>query len=207
MKDKFPSGVAKASQFLQRPTPPIVETAVETVIDEVIETVAPNLPPPPQPPISDPVEDAEFEEPQSDEEIEDQAETYIVLLEMVLELIFSIAARYRRNNKAVDIAGENGVEKMKAIVKKLKANEKAKKSGGTINIDSLTEEESLLVQLHGEVELFLQETELTESEKNRLMKPLKLIVKRRKKKLSPEAMFFAGLASIAVTRLAMLKMI
>lgn len=204
MKDKFFSGVKKASDFLQRPTPPIVESTVETVIDEVIETVTTQAPPPP---VADAVEDAEFEEPQSDEEIEDQAETYIVLLEMVLELIFSISARYRRNNKAVDIAGENGVEKMKAIVKKLKANEKAKKSGGTINIDSLTEEESLLVELHGEVESFLQETELTESEKNRLMKPLKLIVKRRKKKLSPEAMFFAGLASIAVTRLAMLKMI
>lgn len=204
MQDKFFSGVQKASDFLQRPTPPIVETAVETVIDEVIETVTTQAPPPP-PPVADPVE--EIEEPQSDEEIEDQAATYIVLLEMVLELIFSIAARYRRNNKAVDIGGENGVEKMKAIVKKLKANEKAKKSGGTINIDQLTEEESLLVELHGEVESFLQETELTDSEKNRLMKPLKLIVKRRKKKLSPEAMFFAGLASIAVTRLAMLKMI
>ncbi|MFC4232138.1 hypothetical protein ACFOW1_09565 [Parasediminibacterium paludis] len=206
MKDKFFSGVQKASEFLQRPTPPIVESTAETIIDEVIETVKTELPPPPPPPNTD-KEEAEYEEPLSDEDLEDQAETYLVLLEMVLNLIFSVAAKYKRNNKAVEIAGENGVEKMKAVVKKLKSNERAKKNGGVINIDQLTEEEKLLSELHSDVENFLDETDLSDAEKRKLMKPLVLIVKKRKKKLSPEQLFFAGLASIAVTRLAMFKML
>lgn len=205
MKDTFFSGEQKASEFLTRPTPP-----PPVVIEEPVVEIPPEIPPTIDeiPPKNKSANNDEEEIPQlSDEDLEEEAESYVMLVEMLLNLIFSVAAKYKRNSKAKEIAGESGAEKLKAIVKKLKANERAKKDSGVINIDTLTEEEKLLVELNTEVEAYLDEIDLSESEKNRLIKPLKIILKRRKKRMSPEAMLFAGFASIAVTRIAMLKFI
>jgi len=193
----IPVALKKGVDFLSTPTVKVDVPVMEA--EPIIETI--ETPPPPITPPQEPV--TITEPPLTEEEVEESAELVIEFINMVQELAMGYLAKRKRTTKAEEIAGDNAAFKLKEVATKVKANLKKEKQGIPPEAFN-TGEEMALEELHTSVEAFLDELEFSEREKKRLMTPLKMIMKKRNKKLSPEALLLIATGMSVGSRIGML---
>lgn len=192
MKDNlFSESVNKGLQFLSQPTPTVQpQPILETIIDEIKEAVAPETQTPPPSPKVEPVE--EMEEPASEEEIEDNADSFIWLIDFVQDIILRWLAKRKLKSRAFEIAGDEAMQILREVIKKIRQD-------GTVVLD---QREAQLRDLNDAVDEFIKELPMEEWEKDKLKLPLRQLMKMKNVKVSPwQKMMLAG-TMVVVTRVA-----
>lgn len=164
MKDSLTDSVKKGLDFLAQPTP----TVVQTIVEEIKETIAPT-------PVVEVKEEHQEQEPQTTEEDnEETAEGIVWLIDLVQQFLLRWFAKRKLKSKAFEIAGSEGMQKLNDALYKMK------KEGTSI----LDIKEAQLIELHENVNAFIDELPMSEFEKETLMKPFAKLAKQKNIKLT-----------------------
>jgi hypothetical protein len=128
----------------------------------------------------------------TDDYIDAATETAIALIDNVQEMCFTIAANSKKKDLALKLVPENGVTRLM----QLRAEKKANKSGGNVEIvNNYSGDDAKLLHVDSVIEDFIDQLPFTPKQIKNMKPGLKIMVEKNAGKIPPELLFFLGLAT------------